>query len=669
LSIGSEYRQMLGALLVWAILPLLFTSVVMWPFLLVAAAVAGMSVLRPERSLRLKAWHENVLAILIAGVVLMTGGWRVGPLRPLGHLLLLLTAVRMLGVTDRSTFHRAFPAVGLVWVVAVTSSTHITLLPYLAISVGLLWWIGMRALLIDRLVPAGIGTVELDGLPRPTHVVVATVLTLLLAVPVFMGMPRLRSPWLAAGGSGLRAVSGFSSAIELNSVGQIQESREIALVMATVDGVPVQREWTRLRATAFDLVKTGAWSPRGGELTRGEEAGGLTWLSDRRRGIAGTTELTVDLLVSERYLFVPLGTVAVRAPVPIGLDPAGGLMALSRRRQTMSYRVWVADVGMPRVDPPGERDTYIPRPDPEIDRLARDVAVGLADDAARAMAVEAYLRSNYSYSTRGGARFESDPVGWFLFSSRQGHCEYFAGSMVVLLRSLGVPARLVGGYNGGTVAGDNNEVLIRQANAHTWVEVWLGHETGWTTFDPTPSEGVPALAGVSGVQRVRLLWDRLLVVWDRWVLTFGFREQLELLTEGASMALALGERMKTVPLLEISGMLAMVVGVAVLLVLARRSSAFHRRGNRPAATAIRRITRRLKRGGTEIPPGATMRWIGRVAQRRWPAAARAVSELVRLAERESYSELGPAADDAAAIRRQWKVARRLTPARKPGISR
>ena len=67
-----------------------------------------------------------------------------------------------------------------------------------------------------------------------------------------------------------------------------------------------------------------------------------------------------------------------------------------------------------------------------------------------------------------------ESVSWFLIHERQGHCEYFAGAMVALLNDIGIPARMVAGFSGGSLSFNGEEAVIRQANAHTWVEAWVG---------------------------------------------------------------------------------------------------------------------------------------------------------------------------------------------------
>ena len=185
----EEYRRLLGILLVWALVPFPFLYIILSPFWLVPAVVGLVLVLRPSVKLRLSPTALNLIGVGIIVAVVAAGGLRVGPLRPLGHLLLLLTSVRALMVTDRRTFLHALLPVSLVWVVALTSSTHVTVVVYFCCSAVLWWWAGMRI----HLAGLGNGGRRMErSLPRPRHVIVAAVFALILAIPIFLALPRLR---------------------------------------------------------------------------------------------------------------------------------------------------------------------------------------------------------------------------------------------------------------------------------------------------------------------------------------------------------------------------------------------------------------------------------------------------------------------------------------------
>jgi hypothetical protein len=263
-----------------------------------------------------------------------------------------------------------------------------------------------------------------------------------------------------------------------------------------------------------------------------------------------------------------------------------------------------------------------------------------------------YLQQNYQYSLRAGSRLRSDPVSWFLFEGGRGHCEYFAGSMVILMRSLGVPARMVGGYAGGALDGGGGELTVRQSAAHTWVEVWLGPERGWQAFDPTPAEGVPSLSNLSGLDRLLWLWERAQAVWDGRVLTFSLGEQIELLGGLLDGGSALLDRLRWVHLLWLVVALIVVVGAVRSKPLVRALWRKLRAERRPpAAGVVDRVVRRLEAQGVEVSPAATPRTLADLAGRRWPGAAGPLAELLPLVEAELYAP--SAGETRTAARQLW----------------
>jgi protein-glutamine gamma-glutamyltransferase len=107
---------------------------------------------------------------------------------------------------------------------------------------------------------------------------------------------------------------------------------------------------------------------------------------------------------------------------------------------------------------------------------------------------------------------------------RSGHCEYFAAAMTVMLRTLGIPARYVGGFLPGEYNDVARDFIVRASDAHTWVEVYFpGY--GWLTFDPTPG-GDARRAGL--LSRISMYWDWFQFTWNEWVINYDFFHQVTL---------------------------------------------------------------------------------------------------------------------------------------------
>jgi transglutaminase-like putative cysteine protease len=165
----------------------------------------------------------------------------------------------------------------------------------------------------------------------------------------------------------------------------------------------------------------------------------------------------------------------------------------------------------------------LPELDPRIPQLARYITESQITPYARATAIERYLRTEFGYTLELPAERPPDPLADFLFRRKKGHCEYFASAMAVMLRSIGIPARVASGFQSGLYNSVSHYYTVRASEAHAWVEAYLpGY--GWATFDPTPPDprAFGTLAG---------LWqyvDALETFWNDWVIEYDVTRQLNL---------------------------------------------------------------------------------------------------------------------------------------------
>ena len=105
-----------------------------------------------------------------------------------------------------------------------------------------------------------------------------------------------------------------------------------------------------------------------------------------------------------------------------------------------------------------------------------------------ARAIESYLRNNYTYTLVEQPIPEGrDPIEHFLTQTKEGHCEYFAAAMVALCRSVGINARMIAGYLAAEFSPATGRYVVRESNAHAWVEAEAGRGR-WRRYDPTPPD-------------------------------------------------------------------------------------------------------------------------------------------------------------------------------------
>lgn len=298
---------------------------------------------------------------------------------------------------------------------------------------------------------------------------------------------------------------------------------------------------------------------------------------------------------------------------------------------------------------------------PRTRQRARELRAQFDDNRALIDAVLDWFRNEAFYYT-----LETTPTGRngadeFLFDLREGFCEHYASAFAILMRAAGIPARVVTGYQGGFRPAGADYLLIRQSDAHAWVEVWL-EDSGWTRVDPTAAvsparirEGASSipreprfLLDQEWVQALRNQYDRIQHLWNRWVLGFDAGRQQRMLQRLGLPALspaAIGGVMAAV--------LALIVAViAAFLLRAPRTE------RDPLQRAWRRLLRRLGRAGVIKRPSDTPREFLDRARSELPQCGSALKRLAALYLRARY---GPG--DERAVRLFIAQARAFRPHR------
>jgi hypothetical protein len=161
--------------------------------------------------------------------------------------------------------------------------------------------------------------------------------------------------------------------------------------------------------------------------------------------------------------------------------------------------------------------------------LARKIA-GRRKPLAQAQALEAYLRTHYKYSLDLGSQASSDPLEDFLFDRQRGPCGHFASAMAVMLRLQGIPARVVSGYYKGSWNPMLEQYLIRERDAHAWVEAYIS-DRGWVAFDPSPRTTGGAMLARRWQLRLQENWEYLNYQWDRMVIQYDLYSQVKVVED------------------------------------------------------------------------------------------------------------------------------------------
>jgi transglutaminase-like putative cysteine protease len=583
-----ERQRWLGALALAVAVPLPLTGIVSWPFLLPFLAVGAALVLARRPLPAVPNWAENLLAPAILVLVVAAGGaFRFGVLRPVAHLAVLVGAVRLLGSHDPRRSGMSLGLIGLVGVAGIASSTHPSLVAYLLGLLGMVIVAVVRLHTLALAAQTGVSARPSGGGTGPPLrlAVVTVVIATLVAAPLFALFPRLRSPFAAARFGG-RSVSGFREGVVLSALGVISESKAPVMTVRFPGVSEVPPEWLRLVGATVQHYRGGLWARGRKNAVRVVAGGeGSVWLTAERPLTAATQRAEIELVKGADVLFVPPGTVRLVLPegVPVQRDTLGVLRIPRGVELPVRYAVDFVPGRVLQPDPDAE-DLRLPADPERIVLLAREVSAETGGPLAAALSIEEHLRASYAYSTalNMDAPLREDPVKWFLFRGRQGHCEFFASAMVIMMRAVGLPARLQAGYAGAEPLGAG-EFLVRESHAHAWVVGWMERE--WRVFDPTPAEGRPGLAESGGGLDLRMGWQRLEGLWDRWVLTFSLTDQVELASVASDWVRSHGRRVAF-------GALA-VAGVAAACALAVRLRKRRAAAPGPAAPPARALGRIL----------------------------------------------------------------------------
>ncbi|MBI5569027.1 MAG: DUF3488 domain-containing protein [Desulfomonile tiedjei] len=162
---------------------------------------------------------------------------------------------------------------------------------------------------------------------------------------------------------------------------------------------------------------------------------------------------------------------------------------------------------------------------PRIGDLARRWTRGLTSPRDMALALVSRLEKDFHYSLRTPPPpAEVHPIEYFLFQTKAGHCEYFAGALALMLRSLDIPARVVEGFAGAEPTDNPNQVVVRFARAHAWVEAILDGAV-WTQLDPVPPSRSAGLLSEMIMGIIQDFYDRMDRRWTKHVIYFDRSDQ------------------------------------------------------------------------------------------------------------------------------------------------
>ncbi len=371
---------------------------------------------------------------------------------------------------------------------------------------------------------------ELPLAPVLRQISLGVAIALAGGVAFFVLFPRLSWNVAArrAGPGLLGGTTGMTDRVRLGGGGDIKTSARVVF-RARLEPNPrverLDRYWVGRRFAAFDGREwrgTGVERPARPRVMWGEAQGALVQRIELLPAYGAKTLVGLE----QPVMFGPAMAISASGQSPaLLIDVRGEEVRFDGEASSYTYTV------LSRADEPlldeaeteGALEALRALPeglDPRVRELASSIAGADTDPERVARKLERWLQTNLAYTLELPGEV-ADPLADFLFDRKEGHCEHFATALAVMLRTRGIPARVVGGFFGGERM--ESRYVVRAGDAHAWVEAWSPGR-GWSSFDATPESG-------RGGQPTALLsrlvdgWERLEELWRARVVDYSIIDQ------------------------------------------------------------------------------------------------------------------------------------------------
>jgi protein-glutamine gamma-glutamyltransferase len=381
----------------------------------------------------------------------------------------------------------------------------------------------------------------------PITAVSLLLIVTVFAVPLFFSLPRTGGAGFGKSQSGV--TTGFSSSIRLGEIARVQQNNEVVMRVRIDEADRSKARFIRWRGVALDNFDGHGWSKSRTNMSE-------PFVKTEKDFFLVDGAQDAKNLVTQTFFLEPLDTpvlfslsrpVAFQGGFQLLQKDAEGSISVARGEagrfsaERLSYKVY-SDVTQPPVEklradqtayPPGTR-RYLQLPN-RMDARIRDLAANVIQTSGaknrydQARAIESYLQNSFGYTLdlRAGG---DEPLADFLFNVKEGHCEYFATALAVMLRTQGIAARVVTGFQTGEYNDAADVYVVRQREAHAWVEVYFPGEKAWVPFDATPSAGLFSETGSAGVfANFTKYLEALESLWIQYVVSYDNQEQRSLM--------------------------------------------------------------------------------------------------------------------------------------------
>lgn len=491
------------------------------------------------------AWQADLVSttwLLVIGASWGVAGWAHGRVSenwkkaiPIGLGIILAIVPATQGMVEAFIGFVGILQAGLV-VVEVFPAFKVLMLSltlFSAATAGLadIVWIGFFIIFVVCVVGVLTGTGRSSSASlewRPVWRTAAIVLAVSLVVFFILPRPGPLAGGMrltpAQGSNGLSAFSGFSDTMRMGRYGEIKLDTRILLRVEIPSWTGPHPDGLRLKGHAFDYFDGRQWH-RGPLSQRSEE-----WQRRHARMTGVKLEQEVYAEPSPLEVLVGLPTpISFQPRVPVMVDEYGASVFVRPLNALTRYKVvsYIAqesmnpDPGDPEWAPSYTSLTPAESFNERLRGLARQITGSFTSREDRMKAIVKFLNDQYRYTVR----VEASSLEQFLWTTREGHCEYFATACCLLARSVGIPARVTNGFLTNEYNAMGNFYLVRGSHAHAWTEMLLPRK-GWVVVDATPPSAALEAAVAQGQRwTITLWWQNLEMAWLKYFVDFDASDQ------------------------------------------------------------------------------------------------------------------------------------------------
>lgn len=375
----------------------------------------------------------------------------------------------------------------------------------------------------------------------------------MMTAVIFISFPRLDLGFLELDTGG-GAVSGFSKRVELGEIGRIIQNDNVVMRVEFKKAGRMYRPPSRVlwRGVPLDYYDGTTWVST---MPPAWQANNYRGQGRRLFTVPAPKELVVQEIYMEAFDSPAVFTYGIPINIEgtfkkIQMDQGYALQTLDKHHGPRRFTL-IADIGNTETNYPQptyfhqrhlfpKRFLQLPKGHLRTAQLASTLTTAEDRPEIKAQKILAYLKSNYGYSLDMERKTHESALEEFLFERKEGHCEYFASAMTVLLRMNGIPSRIVNGFASDEWNDLGHYMVVRQAHAHSWVEAYIPG-LGWKVYDPTPPDPTAVFEPPGALAR-RL--DLMRLYWQRYVIRYSMQDQVSLVNYFNRESKSLQDRMK-----------------------------------------------------------------------------------------------------------------------------